>query len=156
MVRDVAVLVGFLVLCFAVAGIGSWFTSMGMPEWYEALNKPSWNPPSWVFGPVWTALYFAMGLAAWLVWREAGFGGATTALTLFFVQLALNLAWSGIFFALQRPGWALVELTALWIAILATTILFFRHSNWAGALMVPYLLWVTFAGTLNAAIVRLN
>ena len=154
--RSVLVLTGFLVACFAVAGIGGWFTSLGMPEWYASLNKPSWNPPSWLFGPVWTILYVAMAVAAWLVWREGGFGGATAALTLFFVQLALNLAWSGVFFALRSPGWALVEIALLWLAIIATTLLFFRHSTWAGALMVPYLLWVTFAAVLNGAIVRLN
>lgn len=150
------VLVAFLLACFAVAGIGGWLTALGMPEWYMALRKPPWNPPSWLFGPMWTALYAAMAVAAWLVWVEAGFDGATTALTLFLVQLLLNLAWSGVFFALRAPGWALVEIVALWIAILVTTALFFRHSAWAGALMVPYLLWVGFAGALNAAIVRLN
>jgi translocator protein len=154
--RSALALVGFLAACFAVAAIGGWFTSQGMPEWYMSLEMPSWNPPSWLFGPVWTTLYAAMAVAAWLVWRESGFEGATPALTLFFVQLALNLAWSGIFFALQSPGWALLELVVLWFAILGTTVLFFRHSTLAGALMVPYLLWVTFAGALNAAIVRLN
>jgi tryptophan-rich sensory protein len=150
------VLLGFLVACFGVAGIGGFWTAMGMPDWYGGLAKPSWNPPSWLFGPVWTALYAAMAVAAWLVWKEAGFAGGGAALALFFVQLALNLAWSGVFFGLRSPGWALLEILALWTAILVTTILFFRHSGWAGALMVPYLLWVTFAGALNAAIVRLN
>lgn len=149
-------LVGFLVACFGVAGFGGWLTSMGMPEWYMTLQKPSWNPPSWLFGPVWTTLYAAMAVAAWLVWKDAGFDGATAALAFFVVQLILNLAWSGIFFALRSPGWALVEIIALWAAILVTTVLFFRHSAWAGALMVPYLLWVTFASVLNGAIVRLN
>lgn len=156
MARSILVLAGFLALSFAVAGIGGWFTSMGMPEWYASLQKPGWNPPSWVFGPAWTTLYIMMAVAAWLVWRQAGFAGASAAMTLFFVQLALNLAWSGVFFALRSPGWALVELLTLWIAILGTTALFFRHSTWAGALMLPYLAWVTFAGALNAAIVRLN
>ena len=150
------VLTGFLAACFVVAGLGGWFTSLGMPEWYMSLEKPSWNPPSWLFGPVWTTLYIAMAVAAWLVWQEAGFDGATAALSMFFVQLVLNLAWSGVFFALRSPGWALVEITALWVAILVTAVLFFRHSGWAGALMVPYLLWVSFAAVLNAAIVRLN
>lgn len=150
------VLAAFLTACFAVAGIGGWLTSLGMPEWYMTLRKPAWNPPSWLFGPVWTTLYVAMAVAAWLVWKQAGFDGATAALSLFFVQLALNLAWSGIFFALRSPGWALVEILVLWVAILVTTVLFFRHSSWAGALMVPYLLWVGFASVLNAAIVRLN
>lgn len=149
-------LAGFLAACFAVAGLGGWFTSMGMPEWYATLRKPVWNPPSWVFAPVWTTLYIMMAVAAWLVWKEAGFSGATAALTLFFVQLLLNVTWSGLFFGLQSPGWAMVELVVLWGTILGTTLLFFQHSTFAGALMVPYLLWVTFAGFLNAAIVRLN
>ncbi len=150
------VLIGLLALVFVVAGVGGWFTSMGMPEWYMSLRKPSWQPPSWLFGPVWTALYIAMAMAAWLVWKEAGFDGATAALTLWGVQLLLNLAWSGVFFALRSPGWALLEIGVLWLVILVTTVLFFRHSSWAGALMVPYLAWVTFAAALNTAIVRLN
>ena len=149
-------LLGLLLLVFAVAGIGGWLTSLGMPEWYASLRKPGWQPPSWLFGPVWTALYVAMAVAAWLVWREAGIEGAGAALALWGVQLLLNLAWSGLFFALRSPGWALVEIAVLWLAILATTVLFFRHSAWAGALMVPYLAWVTFASALNTAIVRLN
>jgi translocator protein len=150
------VLIGFLALCFGVAAVGSVFTSSAMPEWYMSLEKPAFNPPSWVFGPVWTLLYAMMAVAAWLVWREAGFGGATAALTLFFIQLALNLAWSGIFFGLRQPGWALVEIVVLWAAILATMVLFFRHSTLAGWLLVPYLLWVSFASVLNAALWRLN
>jgi translocator protein len=150
------VLGGFLALCFGVAALGSVFTSSAMPEWYMSLEKPAFNPPSWVFGPVWTVLYAMMAVAAWLVWREAGFDGATAALSLFFVQLALNLAWSGIFFGLREPGWALVEIVVLWAAILGTIVLFFRHSSLAGWLLVPYLLWVSFAAVLNAAIWRLN
>ncbi len=149
-------LLGFLVAVFLVAGVGGWFTSMGVSDWYLTLNKPSWNPPSWLFGPVWTVLYIAMAVAAWLVWKDAGFDGARAALTLWGVQLVLNLAWSGLFFALRSPGWALVEILALWVSILATTVLFFGYSVWAGALMVPYLLWVTFASVLNGTIVRLN
>lgn len=154
--RSILALAGFLAACFAVAAMGSWFTSMGMPDWYTSLEKPSWQPPSWVFGPVWSTLYALMGVAAWLVWKKAGFSGATAALTLFFVQLGLNLAWSGLFFALQAPVLALGGLVLLWAAILATAVLFLRHSTWAALLMVPYLLWVTFAGALNTAIVFLN
>lgn len=149
-------LAAFLIACFVVAGLGGWFTSMGMPEWYATLQKPSWNPPSWVFAPVWTTLYILMAIAAWLVWKEAGFGGATAALSLFFIQLLLNFTWSGLFFGLGSPGWALVEVLLLLAAIVATTVLFFRHSTAAGVLMIPYVLWVSFATLLNAAIVRLN
>jgi translocator protein len=154
--KSILALLGFLAAVFVVGAIGNVFTSAGMPDWYMSLEKPAFNPPSWVFGPVWTALYIAMAVAAWLVWRDAGFDGARAALTLFFVQLALNLAWSGIFFALREPGWAFVEIAALWAAILATMILFFRHSTWAGALLVPYLAWVSFAAVLNFEIWRLN
>jgi translocator protein len=154
--KSILALLGFLAAVFVVGAIGNVFTSAGMPDWYMSLEKPAFNPPSWVFGPVWTALYIAMAVAAWLVWRDAGFDGARAALTLFFVQLALNLAWSGIFFALREPGWAFVEIVALWAAILATMILFFRHSTWAGALLVPYLAWVSFAAVLNFEIWRLN
>ena len=149
-------LAAFLAACFVVAGIGGWFTSQGLTEWYDGLVKPVFNPPSWVFAPVWTILYILMGIAAWLVWKEAGWSGATAALSLFFIQLLLNLAWSGLFFALRSPGWALVEIVVLWAAIVATTVLFFRHFTAAGVLMLPYLLWVTFAAVLNAALVRLN
>jgi translocator protein len=154
--REWLVLAGFLAASFVVAAVGGMFTSAGMPDWYMGLEKPAFNPPSWVFGPAWTALYIMMAVAAWLVWKAPGFQGARAALTLYFVQLGLNLAWSGIFFALRSPGWALVEIVLLWVAIAATTRLFFRHSAAAGWLMVPYLGWVTFAAALNAAIWRLN
>jgi translocator protein len=154
--RSWLVLAGLLVVCFGVAALGSVFTSSAMPEWYMSLEKPAFNPPSWVFGPVWTLLYAMMAVAAWLVWREAGFDGATPALSMFFVQLALNLAWSGIFFGLREPGWAMLEILALWGAIVVTMVLFFRHSSVAGWLLAPYLLWVSFAAVLNAAIWRLN
>lgn len=154
--RGWLVLAGFLVLCFGVAALGSVFTSSAMPEWYMSLEKPAFNPPSWVFGPVWTLLYAMMAVAAWLVWREAGFHGATAALSMFFVQLALNLVWSGIFFGLREPGWAMLEILVLWSAIVVTMVLFLRHSSVAGWLMAPYLLWVSFAAVLNAAIWRLN
>lgn len=149
-------LAAFLLACLAVGGVAGWLTSLGMPQWYAGLEKPSWTPPPAVFGPVWAALYVMMAVAAWLVWRRAGFDGARAALTLFFVQLGLNLVWPGIFFALRSPGWALVELFALLIAVAGTTALFFQHSRAAGLLMVPYTAWVTFAGALNAAIIRLN
>ena len=96
--RDWAVLAGFLVLCFAVAGVGGMWTASSVGPWYQALQKPPFNPPGWVFGPVWTVLYAMMAVAAWLVWRKAGFAGAAVPLAVFAVQLALNLAWSGLFF----------------------------------------------------------
>lgn len=146
----------FLVVCFAAAAIGSMFTGSSVNTWYRQLDKPSWTPPDWLFAPVWTALYAAMALAAWLVWRRRARGGAWAALGLFAVQLALNVAWSGLFFGLRSPFWGLVCIVALWLAILGTLIGFGRIHMLAGVLFVPYLAWVTYAGALNFAIVQLN
>ncbi len=146
-------LVGWLVVCFAAAAVGSRF----LPgAWYETLVKPAWNPPSSVFGPVWTVLYTSMGLAAWLVWRRAGFGGAGAALAAFGAQLVLNAAWSYLFFGLHRPGVAFADIVTLWLLILLVVALFWRVDWRAGALMVPYLVWVGFASCLNFALWRLN
>jgi benzodiazapine receptor len=145
--------VGWLVLCFAAAGIGSRF----MPgQWYEGLTKPVWNPPSWLFGPVWTVLYVTMAIAAWLVWKRYGFSGAAFPLALFIVQLVLNAVWSWLFFGLHRPDLAFFEIILLWIAILATMVLFRRLVPQAGILLVPYLAWVSFAAVLNFTLWQLN
>ena len=122
--RSALAFAGFVLLCFAAASVGGWATSLSVGTWYQGLAKPSFTPPDGVFGPVWTALYLMMALAAWLVWRRAGWPRARVALTLFAVQLTLNLAWSVLFFGLQAIGWALVEIVVLWIAIAATTIAF--------------------------------
>lgn len=133
------------------------FGSQFMPgEWYSALRKPPFNPPGWIFGPVWTVLYVMMGIAAWRVWVPRGFRGAEGAMTLFFVQLALNAAWSWLFFGVQQPGWAYVEILVLWIVIVMTTVAFWQHSALAGWLFVPYLLWVSFASLLNGSLWWLN
>jgi translocator protein len=149
-------LAGFLAAAFLAGLIGNLFTSPAIPEWYAGLEKPGFTPPSWVFGPAWTLLYILMAVAAWRVWWVAGFRDARGALALFFIQLALNAGWSVVFFGLRAPGWALLEIVLLWVAIAATTWAFFRHSRLAGALMVPYMAWVTFAAALNAAIWQLN
>jgi tryptophan-rich sensory protein len=120
---------------------------------YAALELPPFAPPSWLFGPVWTALYVMMAIAAWLVWREAGWDRA---LTLWSVQLVLNLAWTPLFFALELYAVALVEIVALLVALGLTTAAFARHSRPAAWLLAPYLAWVGFATALNAAIVVLN
>jgi translocator protein len=124
-------------------------------EWYAGLQKPTWNPPSWVFGPVWTTLYVLMGVAAWLVWDRHR-GAARIALTLFVVQLIANATWSWLFFGLQSPFLALIDIVILWLLIVATTIAFWRLRPIAGALLIPYLAWVTFATALNFQIWRLN
>lgn len=150
-------LILFLFVTFSAAAIGGYATSSSVTTWFLTLQKPSWNPPSGVFGPVWTMLYAGMAVAAWLVWqrREAGvMVGA--ALAVYFVQLALNVAWSIAFFGLRRPGLALLDIAFLWFAIAVCTVLFFRVSRVAGALMFPYLAWVSFASALNYSIWSLN
>jgi tryptophan-rich sensory protein len=151
--RQVIALAAFVFGCLAAGWLGSLPTRPAIATWYAHLLKPRWTPPDWVFAPVWTALYLVMGVAAWLVWRRAGF---SIPLLLFMGQLALNVAWSGIFFGLRMPGAALAEVLLLWWAILATALAFWPFSRAACVLMVPYLLWVTYAGALNAAIWRLN
>ena len=145
-----------LVICFGAAWIGSCLTTPSIGGWYAGLRKPAWTPPNWLFGPVWSLLYLGMAIAAWLVWRRLEIPGAKFALLVFAVQLALNVAWSGVFFTLHKPGAAFVEVLFLWIAILATALAFWPLSPAAGWLMVPYLMWVSFAATLNGAIWRLN
>jgi translocator protein len=144
-------LAGFVALAFSAAWIGSRFPP---GAWYDGLVKPSWNPPSWLFGPVWTVLYLAMAVAAWMVWKRHGWRGP--ALPMWCVQLALNAAWSWLFFGLHRPAWAFAEIVVLWLAIAVTLNLFWRIRTTAGWLLVPYLAWVTFAALLNWTLWRLN
>ncbi len=152
---SVIVLILFVGLCFAAGYIGSTFTATAVGGWYASLSKPSWTPPNAVFGPVWSALYLLMGIAAWLVWRSAG-AAAALALSLFGIQLVLNVGWSALFFGLQSPGAGFAEICLLWLAIAATTIAFSRVSAPAAYLMLPYAVWVTFAAILNFAIWRMN
>ena len=152
----VIALVLFFVACFGAAAIGAQFEP---GAWYAGLEKPPWNPPSWLFGPVWTVLYALMAVAGWLVWKaeDAGAAGARRAgLVAFAVQLVLNAAWSWLFFGLHRPGAAFAEIMALWLAIAATLLLFRRVRPLAAALLLPYLAWVTFAAALNFTLWRLN
>ncbi len=150
-------LILWLALCYFVAWTGAQVSpGIASPEWYESLNKPDWNPPAWLFGPVWTLLYTLMGIAAWLIWKDYGFKLATTALTAFLIQLALNGLWSQIFFNFQNVGLALIEILFLLAAIFITTYLFYQKNRAAAWLMVPYILWVSFATALTAAIWVLN
>ncbi len=147
-------LVGFLVVVFVAASFGAIFQP---GAWYAGLAKPSFNPPNWVFAPVWTALYVLMAVAAWLVWRDRGsLAAAAAPLTAWLVQLVLNALWSWLFFGLHRMGLALVDIVALWFAIVVTIALFWRVRHVAAWLMVPYLAWVSFAMVLNGALWRLN
>ncbi len=151
--RSSLALVVFLALTFLAAGSGARF----MPgEWYAALAKPSWNPPAWVFAPVWTFLYICMAVAAWLVWRRTGLLEGAVPLALWAVQLGLNSVWTWFFFGMHRPDLALVDIAALWLAILYTLILFWRVTTAAGVLFLPYLAWVSFAAALNFALWLLN
>lgn len=152
-------IVGLLValfICYAAAASGSLFTTSALPRWYASLRKPAWNPPNWVFAPVWAALYTMMGVAVWVVWARAGFGGASLAIALFTIQLVLNIAWSALFFALRNPSAAFADIVALWLAIAATCAAFAQISVLAGLLLVPYLAWVSFALVLNFSIMRRN
>jgi len=140
----------FLIPCYSAALLGSIWTSSSVRTWCADLRKPSFNPPNWIFVPVWSALHFLVALSAWLVWRRAHWGGTKLALTLFFAQLALHVAWSGLFFGLRRPGTALVEIVFLLGAIVATAWAFRPVSGLAFWLMVPYALWVAFASLLTS------
>lgn len=137
----------------AAASTGSIFRP---GAWYAGLRKPSWVPPNWLFAPAWTVMYGLMSVAAFLVWATAGPGEGMTALVVYAVQLVLNALWSPVFFGLKRMGWAFVEVMALWLAVLATTLLFFEVNYWAGLMFLPYLVWVTFASMLTLAMWRLN
>ena len=154
--RQVAWLIGFIAACFASAGLGAAATSTSVGGWYQTLTKPSWNPPAWLFGPVWSALYLMMAVAAWLVWRDHGWKAARSALMWFGIQLALNVLWSFLFFGRQRPGLAFAEIVALWISIVATCLAFQGKSVTAAWLLIPYLAWTSFAGFLNFTIWRMN
>ena len=121
--------------------------------WYATLAKPEWNPPSWIFGPVWTALYLMMAIAAWLVWKRDGW---RRPMWFYSGQLLLNAAWTPVFFAAHQIGLALIVITALWLAILCTLLAFLRISKPAGWLLVPYLAWVSFAAFLNYTLWRMN
>jgi benzodiazapine receptor len=146
----------WIVVCLAVGGFGGLWTAPEIPGWYRTLVKPSFNPPGWIFGPVWTTLYVLMAIAASLVTEAADTQLRTFGLGLFVLQLALNLAWSWIFFHKHSIGAAALEVALLWVAIGVTTIVFSRVSATAAWLMAPYWAWVTFASILNVTLWRLN
>lgn len=153
--KQIVGLVGWLISSFIAAAIGG-AASIQAGPFYMQLARPDWAPPPSIFGPVWTVLYALMGVAAWLVWRAGGFRAARAALTLFLVQLALNALWSWLFFGWHRGALAFADILALWVLIVATLIAFWRIRPLAGALLVPYLLWVSFASALNYSMWQLN
>lgn len=147
----------FIIVCVAVGLSASFITASSVADWYPTLAKPAWTPPNWIFAPVWTTLYVAMGFAAWLVWKkDMRFAGVRAALILFVAQLALNFMWPFVFFGFRMPGLALVSIVMLFMLVAMTAFAFFQQSRWAGIIMLPYLAWVGFATALNFAIWRLN
>jgi translocator protein len=146
-------LAGWLILCLAASASAVFVSTRG---WYGGLHKPAWNPPSWIFGPIWTLLYVMMAVAAWLVWRNGGWKEQRNALGLFVLQWGLNAVWALLFFGMHRPGLAFAEIIALWLVLAATMISFWRVRKASGELLAPYLAWVTFAAVLNFTIWRLN
>jgi benzodiazapine receptor len=147
--------VGWLVVSFAASAVGAMATIQAK-SFYSRLAQPPWAPPPGIFGPVWTVLYALMGIAAWLVWRSGGFRPNRKALTVFLLQLAFNALWSWLFFAWHRGAWALADVLVLWILIVAALVSFWRVRPVAGALLIPYLLWVSFASALNYSVWQLN
>jgi tryptophan-rich sensory protein len=146
---------GWLAASFLAAFVGG-AASVQAGPFYASLVQPAWAPPASVFGPVWTVLYALMAVAAWLVWRKGGFRAARGALTLFLVQLAVNALWSWLFFGWHRGALAFADILLLWLLIVATMVAFWRTRPLAGALLLPYLLWVTFAAALNWSVWHLN
>jgi benzodiazapine receptor len=147
----------FIALSVSAAGVASAFTARSVRTWYPGLRKPLGNPPAKYFGPVLSVLYILMTIAACIVWRMgAGWVAASSAIIVFLIQLALNAAWSMLFFGLRAPALALIEISLLWVAILVNVVLFWKISPLSGALLIPYLIWVTYATYLNAGIWHLN
>lgn len=144
---------GFALANFVVATSGAIFSP---GDWYKSLAKPSWTPPDWLFGPAWTVLYITIAVAGWLVWRETGLTGAPVAFAIYGVQLVLNSLWSAVFFGMKRPDLAMIEVSFLWLSILATILAFWPLHAGAALLLLPYLAWVSFAAALNFALWRMN
>ena len=144
-----------LLLPQIAGGLGAFFTLSSVQSWYATLNKPSWNPPSWLFGPVWTTLYVLMGIACFLIWKSE-YPRKKQVLTLYFLQLFLNFLWSPAFFGAQNPMLGIFVILPLWGCILACIFFFRKINTWAAVLMIPYLIWVSFATVLNATIWWLN
>ena len=148
-------LIGWIILCFAASAIGA-IASVNAESFYGTLNQPSWAPPARLFGPVWTALYAMMAISAWLVWKIDGFRTQSKALTIFIIQLAFNALWSWLFFAWHFGSLSFINILILWVLIVLTIAYFWQARPLAGILLIPYLLWVSFAAFLNFTIWQLN
>lgn len=153
---DLAGLAFFVALCLGIGALGAAVTATSVRTWYADLAKPSFTPPNAVFGPVWTALYVLMAVAAWRVWRAADRDTTRGPLTLFALQLALNLGWSVVFFGLEKIGAAVATIIVLDVGVVVTMLAFRTVDRWAALLMTPYLAWVSFATVLNITLWRLN
>jgi translocator protein len=148
--KDYKKLIYSIIICQMAGVVGALFTSSSVSTWYAALTKPALTPPGWVFGPVWTVLYLLMGVALFLIWKK-GIKSAISkiAVKVFAIQLALNVLWSILFFGMQKPGLAFIDIVILWLGIVASIYLFYKISKPAAYLLIPYLLWVSFATYLN-------
>lgn len=155
-VIDVLKLMLSLLICQLAGLVGSLFTTPAIPTWYKTLNKPFFTPPNWIFGPVWISLFVLMGISLFFVWRRTDHPKFKMAFIFFFVQLILNILWSVAFFGLRSPLLGLIDIVLLWIAILLTILNFFKVSKFAGLLLIPYLLWGSFATLLNFSLWILN
>jgi len=153
---DILKLVASVILCQIAGFLGSLFTTSAIPTWYAALKKPFFTPPNWIFSPVWISLFILMGISLFFVWRRQGHPQFKKALIFFFVQLILNVLWSLAFFGLRLPLLGFMDIILLWIAILLTIQNFLKVSKFAGVLLIPYLLWVSFATLLNLSLWILN
>ncbi|MBU0756635.1 MAG: tryptophan-rich sensory protein [Nanoarchaeota archaeon] len=151
--KNIWKLVVSILIPLVASVIGGLFTASSVSTWYLELAKPSFNPPSWIFGPVWTILYLLMGISLYLVWIKKN---DKLAFTIFGVQLFLNVLWSILFFGLKQPLFAFIEIVILWIAILIMLLRFYRINRLSAYLNIPYILWVSFASILNLAIFILN
>ena len=155
MPKQILGLLAWLAISFCAAAVGG-LASADAATFYRELARPGWAPPGWLFAPVWSLLYLLMGIAAWLVWRERGFRNASFALSLFLVQLVANALWTWLFFVWHRGAFAFAEILVLWLSILGTIIAFWRVRPLAGALLLPYLGWVTFASALTYSVWKRN
>ncbi len=156
MPKKIPLLIFSIAVCLGAGVVGSFFTISAIPTWYATLHKPIFSPPNWVFGPVWTLLYILMGIALYKIVTSRKSQESSRAIRLFIIQLILNTLWSIIFFGLHNPVLAFVDIVALWITIVLTMQAFYKINKVAGNLLIPYILWVSFATILNVAIVILN
>ena len=155
-IQRIGKLVISLSLPLGIGGVAGMFTATAIPVWYASLNKPSFNPPNWVFGPVWTMLYLLLGISLFMIWSLETGKERKQAILAFILQLFLNFGWSFLFFYSRMIGVALIEIAALWIAIILMLLRFYRIKPTAAYINIPYLVWVSFAGLLNAAYYLLN